>query len=179
MSITIKRARRVVDLVTDLGLQEQYEAALRAMDEARGDTPFVAMEIGESPEVRAAAVKVQEIEAEIQSSLLRFTIEALDRLRWNKHMAEHPARDDNEADKAQGFDVSSLDELLPSSIKAVHDAAGKPVDFDPAAEWPALSAEMSDGQWTDFAAAVITVNRGTDAPKSRVASLVMRSSDKS
>jgi len=179
MAITIKRARRVVDLVTDLGLQEQYTDALRAMDAARGDTPYVAMEVGESAEVREAAELVQKIEADMQASTLRFTIEAVDRLRWNEHMAKHPARDDNEADKAQGFDVSSIDGLLPESIKSVHDFDGKPYDFDPKAEWADLSAAMSDGQWSDFASAVIVVNRGTDAPKSRAASLVMRGSDKS
>ncbi len=179
MAITIRRARRVVDLVTDLGLQEQYTAALRAMDEAKGDMPYVAMEVGESAEMRKAAEAVQKIEADMQASTLRFTVEAVDRLRWNEHMAKHPGREDNEADRAQGFDVSSLDEILPESIKAVHDFDGKPFDFDPRAEWADLSAAMSDGQWSDFAAAVITVNRGTDAPKSKAASLVMRGSDKS
>lgn len=179
MAITIKRARRVVDLVTDLGLQEQYTDALRAMDEARGDTPYVAMEVGDSADVRTAAELVQKIEAEMQASTLRFTIEAVDRLRWNEHMVNHPPRENDEADKAQGFNVSSIDELLPQSIKAVHDADGKPYDFDPKTEWADLSAALSDGQWSDFATAVIVVNRGTDAPKSRAASLVMRSSDKS
>lgn len=179
MGITIKRARVVVELVTDMGLHEQYTAALRTLDASHGETPLVAMEIGEMPEVRAAAEVVQQIEADMRASTLRFTIEAVDRLRFAEHMAKHPSREDNETDEKHGFDVSSVDELLPESIRSVHDFDGKPVDFDPKVEWPAMSAEISDGQWTDFAAAVINVNRGTNAPKSQIASLVMRNSDKS
>lgn len=179
MPITVKRARHVVDLVTDLSLQEDYSAALRALDEARGDQPLVAREVGKSAAVREAAAKVRQIEADMAASTLHFTLEAVQRLRWNAHIAAHPPREGHEADATQGVDVSSLDDLIPESIKAVHDHDGKPVDFDPAAEWAVLSADLSDGQWSDFISALILVNRGSEAPKSRVASLVMRSSEQS
>ena len=177
--ITIKRARRVVDLVTDLSLTEQYTAALRALDEARGTMPAVAMEVGEQPDVQAAAAVVVDLERQMAVSTMRFTVEAVTRLRWAEFVAAHPAREDSDMDRAQGFDISSLDEIIPESIKAVHDAAGKPGDFNPKTEWPPLAAELADGQWSEFAAAIVTVNGASEAPKSRVASLAMRSSDKS
>ena len=177
--ITIKRARRVVDLVTDLSLAEEYTAALRALDEARGTMPAVAMEVGESPAVHAAAETVVALEQQMAATTLHFTIEAVTRLRWAEFVAAHPPREGVDMDRAQGFDVSSLDEIIPESIKAVHDADGKPVDFAPKTEWPALSAELADGQWSEFAAAIVTVNGASEAPKSRAASLAMRSSDKS
>ena len=177
--ITIKRARRVVDLVTDLSLTEQYTEALRVLDEARGAMPSVAMEVGESPAVKAAAEAVLDLERQMAATRMSFTVEAVTRLRWAEFVAAHPPREGNDMDRAQGFDVSSLDEIIPESIKAAHDFDGKPIDFDPKTEWPALSAELADGQWSDFAAAVISANGATEAPKSRVASLAMRSSDKS
>lgn len=177
--ITIKRARQVVDLVTDLALKEQYTEALKALDAARASQPTAAMEVGQPGAVIAAAARVQEIEAAMVASTMKFTIEAVPRVRWNEHVLEHPPREGNDSDAAIGIDVTSLDLLLPESIKAVHDASGTPVDFDPVAEWPDLSAEMSDGQFSDFILAVLAVNRGSDAPKSKAASLVMRSSAQS
>ena len=179
MAVTIKRARRVVDLVTDLSLQEQYTQALRDLDAARAGQSVVAMEVGESSAVRDAAAHVQELEAAMAASTLRFTLEAVQRLRWNEHIATHPPREGNPQDEAQGVNVESLDALIPESIKAVHDADGKPVDFDPRTEWAPLSTEISDGQWSDFISELIAVNRGSGAPKSQVASLVMRRSGKS
>lgn len=179
MAVSIKRARRVVDLVTDLSLQEQYTQALRDLDTARANKPLVAMEVGESPEVQDAASAVQVLEAEMAASTLRFTLEAVQRLRWNEHIAANPPREGNSQDEAQGVNIESLDALIPESIKAVHDMDGNPVDFDPKAEWPALSQEISDGQWSDFVSELILVNRGSGAPKSPVASLVMRRSAKS
>lgn len=176
MAITVKRPRRVVNLVTDLGMQEDYTEALRALDAARENKPLVAMEVGESAEVREAAQRVLDLEQQMAASTIRFTIEAVDRLRWNEHIAAHPPREGDETDSAQGVDIASLDELIPDSIKAVHDADGKPIDFDPHTEWAPLSAQLTDGQFSDFITALVLVNRGTEAPKSRAASLVMRSS---
>lgn len=179
MPITIHRARRVVDLVTDLSLQEAYTDALRALDASRGDLPLVAMEVGQSDATRQAAESVQAIEQQMAASTVRFTLEAVDRLRWNAHIAEYPPRPDDAVDANLGVDVSSLDVLIPDSIKAVHDATGAEVAFNPGAEWPALSAQLSDGQWSDFANAVVLVNRGTAAPKSKAASLAILSSSRS
>lgn len=172
--ITVKRARRVVDLVTDLSLTEQYTEALRALDEARGGMPTAAMEVGESAAVRDAAAAVQKLEQEMAATTIRFTVEAVSRLRWAEHSAQHPPREDNAGDARLGLNLDSLDELIPESIKAVHDADGKPIDFDPRSEWPALSAQLSDSQWADFASAIVAANGASEAPKSQVASLAMR-----
>lgn len=178
MALTIKRARRVVDLVTDLALHEEYIAALRALDAASAGEPLVAMEVGKSAATKAAAQHVQDLEAQMAATTLRFTLEAVTRKRWAEHVAEHPPREGDEADRITGMDLSSVDPLIAESIIAVHDADGQPIDFDPATEWLPLADEMSDGQWGDFADAIVNVNRGTAAPKSKAASLVMRASER-
>ncbi len=178
MAITIKRARQIVKLVTDLSLVEDHDSATRDLEKARADKPMVGMEVGDTA-VREAAQRVTDIEELMAESTLSFTLQAVDRLRWNQHVTAHPPREGDETDAAIGVDVSSLDDLMPETIKAVHDADGTPVDFDPVAEWPTLSAQLSDGQYNTFVTALVTVNRGTGAPKSQVASLVMRSSEKS
>lgn len=176
--ITIKRARQVVPLCTDLSLYEAYHAAAEAFEKAKAEKPLVETETGNAA-LREAAEHMQALEDEMRIATLKFTLEAVDRLRWNGFVAEHPPREDNEIDAQQGVNVEALDELMPESIKAVHDADGKPYDFDPKAEWPALSKELSDGQWSDFVSALFVVNRGSKAPKSLAASLAMRSSEKS
>lgn len=179
MPITIRRARRVVDLVTDLSLLEQHTVALRALELVRQEPQLVATEAGPPAELVEAAAAVQKIEAEIAASTLYFTLEAIDRLQWAAHVAAHPPRGDNDVDEQLGVDVSSLDMLMPHLIKAVHDHAGNEIGFDPLVEWGPVSAQLSDGQWADFANALVLVNRGTAAPKSKAASLAIQSSSRS
>jgi len=173
MAITIKRARRAVQLCTDLALYAEYDRAVAALEDAQkrdGQT------VTPSEGTRAAADAVQDLEARMHAATLTFELEARRRDAWEAFEAAHPARPGNETDATYTIDLSSLDEIISASIVSVTDSDGESVGFD-AAEWPALADEISQGQWQAFALAVLQVNRGVKAaPFSQSASRTTRAS---
>lgn len=173
MAITIKRARRAVRLCTDLAVYASYERALADLELAQnrdGQT------IKPSEAAVEAAARVQRLEDEMRAATLTFELEARRRDEWEAFESAHPAREGNETDAQFDIDLSSLDEVIGQSIAAVTDADGNAVEFG-ADEWPTLAGELSDGQWQDFALAVLTVNRGVKyAPFSKSASRATRAS---
>lgn len=173
MAITIKRARRAVQLCTDLALYAEYDRAVAALDAAQkrdGQT------ITPSEATKAAADAVQDIEARMQAATLTFEIEAQRRDVWEALEAAHPAREGDETDERFGIDLSTLDGIIAQSIVAVTDSDGEPVEFA-AADWEPLADEISQAQWQDFALATLAVNRGVkSAPFSQSASRTTRAS---
>lgn len=173
MAITIKRARRAVQLCTDLALYAEYDRAVAALDGAQkrdGQT------INPSDETKAAADAVQDIEARMQAATLTFEIEAQRRDAWEAFEAAHPPREGDETDERFGIDLSSLDAMISASIVAVADHDGEAVEFA-VADWADLADEISQAQWQDFALAVLAVNRGVKAaPFSQSASRTTRAS---
>lgn len=173
MAITIKRARRAVQLCTDLALFAEYDRAVATLDAAQkrdGQT------INPSAETKAAADAVQDIEAQMQASTLTFELEAHRRDAWEAFEAAHPPREGNETDERFGIDLSTLDDVIATSIVAVTDSSGDPVEFNPF-DWTALADEISQAQWQDFALATLAVNRGVkSAPFSQSASRTTRAS---
>lgn len=113
------------------------------------------------------------IEATRQQMLehsLTFRLRALPRRRYSALEAEHPPREDNDADRALGFNRDTFYEAL------LHASAVDPV-MD-ASDWAALDEKISDGQWWTLVNAVMGVNaRDVDVPFSRRASQVLRGND--
>lgn len=176
MSITVTRPEKVVPFCTNLGLASAHEAAVLGLREAQKAAQADPRENG-SPEVRAAAERVRAIEAEMREHTALFTIRGLRRKVWVEFCESHPPRKDNEGDKRVGIDVSALDAVIPESIVSVKDGNGRDVEIDVASEWVGLADEMTNGQWSDFAQAVIDVNHEVRAaPFSQVASAVIRRS---
>ena len=173
MGITIKRARRAVQLCTDLAAYAEYDRAVAALDEAQkrdGQT------IKPSDATRIAATLVQDIEDRMQAATLTFEVEAHRRDAWEAFEAAHPAREGDEVDGRFGIDLSALDEMIAASIVAVTDHDGESVEFA-AGDWSELADEISQAQWQDFALAVLAVNRGVKAaPFSQSASRTTRAS---
>lgn len=173
MAIKIKRARRAVQLCTDLALFAEYDRAVAALDAAQkrdGQT------INPSAETKAAADAVQDIEAQMQAATLTFELEAQRRDAWEAFEAAHPPREDNETDKQFSIDLSALDAMIAASIVAVTDHDSKAVEFA-VADWADLADEISTAQWQDFALATLAVNRGVKAaPFSQSASRTTRAS---
>lgn len=174
MPIPVKRARRTVKFCADLSTQAEYDRATAALAEAqRADGQM----LNSSHATREAADEVRALEERMTAATIDFEVEAQRRDVWQAFEAAHPPRKDNELDEAAGMDVSALDEIIAKSIVTITDRQGDPVDFDPTTEWSGLADEMTDGQWQDFAAAVLQVNRGVKAaPFSQVASRVIRAS---
>lgn len=177
MSLTVTRPTRTVEFCTNLDLRAQWEDAGRALDAAKRQAAEDPREA--STAVRDAAEMVRGLEEQMRAHTVVFTLQAWPRKRWVEFEEAHPARQGNETDRTLGLDVSALDEAIGGSIVAVKSLDGKDVDFDPA-EWSTLADEMTNGQWEDFATAVLNANRGVKAaPFSVAASRATRSSEPS
>lgn len=177
MSITVTRPERAVEFCTNLGLKSAHEEALAALKSAQQEAQSDARETG-SVAVREAAERVQELEAQMREHTIVFTIRGLRRKRWVEFVESNPPREGNDGDKRIGINVSALDVLIPESIVAVKTRGGDDVPFDAASEWEPLADEMTNGQWSDFANAVIEVNHEVrSAPFSPLASAVIRRSE--
>lgn len=182
MSITITRPERVVVFCTNLALKAEHERAVAALEDAQRNAARDAREAG-SANVATAAAAVRAIEDEMRGHQIEFTLRGWPRKRWVEFEETHKPRPDHEGDKVLSIDVSSLDEALsskgdwPLTIVAVKAPNGEDVPFDPRRDWNDLADEMTNGQWEDFALAVLQVNRGVKAaPFSVAASRVIPSS---
>lgn len=188
MAITVNRARGFVDFCTDLALQTQWETANEALVKSRqagGDM------LVDGASAEAAAV-VQDLEARMTGSVLRFELEALRRKHWQELGIRHPAREGVPNDARLGIDTSVFfdavaagvddDELKtpPSIIAVTKKDTGEVVDFDPATEWVPLADDMTDGQYNAFVEKILELNRGavSKVPFSRLASVVTQGSAK-
>lgn len=172
MALKIKRARTSVPLVTDLALAAEHERAVEALQRARREAKKEDRE--NSGTVKAAAARVVELENRMQGETVHIVLEAMARKVWAEFEESHPPRKDNDIDQTFRIEVPALDEAIGRSVVGVTDHDGNPVEgFD----WAEVSDELSNGQWQEFALAVIQVNRGaTDAPFSLAASAVTRNS---
>lgn len=177
MSITVTRPETVVRFCTNMALKAEHERAVAALDAERKASAADAREVP-SAALTEAAQRVRDLEAEMQAHTIEFTIRGLRRKRWVEFCESNPARPDSASDKQVGINVSALDAVIPESIVAVKTPTGEPVPFDAAAEWVELADEMTNGQWSDFANAVIQVNHEVrSAPFSPLASVVIRRSE--
>lgn len=176
MSITVTRPEKSVALCTNLDMASEHENAMRALKEAQQASQADARETG-SQALKEAAERVRAIEAEMRGHTVVFTIRGLRRKAWVEFCESHPPRRDNESDKRIGINVSALDEVIKQSIVAVQDGDGNDVPFSPDSDWVPLADEITNGQWSDFAEAVIAVNHEVrSAPFSQLASAVIRRS---
>lgn len=178
MTIKVNRPEGTVDLCIDLALRGEWEDAVEILERVR-QKPENERQL---TEVADAAHAVQDLEARMRASTLRFRLRALPRKRWQELGEEHQPRDGNTVDQTMGIDTSKFFDAVikePGALFGVNNVAtGEVVDFDAAAEWDALADEMTDGQYKDFADEVLRLNRGVVKPPfSRDASLLTRDSD--
>lgn len=196
MPITIRRARRIVKLVTDMSLAAAYDQAKEEFSAVAATRPLVAMEIPDT-EVTEAAERVRDIENQMAASRLAFTLEAIPRKQFAEYEATHPPREGHNDDQSAGINLAEIDPLIADCIRVVRrDLDGRLLyahpDEEPSAdptvwvddadrfepaEWEALADTLGDGQWLDFVQATLEVNRGSQAPFLRAASLVIQRSE--
>lgn len=175
MALKIKRARKTVPLVTDLSLAAEHERASNDLQQAQRSAKKDQRE--NSPEVKAAAARVVEIEAAMRAETIYVELEAWQRKRWAEFEEANPPKEGNETDKAFGLDLNSMDDAIAGMIVAAVDHEDSPVEFT-ADTWAEVADEISQGQWEPFALAVLSLNRkSADAPFSLAASNVTRLSD--
>lgn len=170
----ITRPTGAVKLYRDQALYQEWEAAQQDLsaDPTKDDR-----ETG-----RPLAKKVSDLEARMNQTALTFHVQALPRKRFAELELEHPPRDGVPGDEDFGVNVETFFDAVmmePGSLISVTDAEGNSVEFSAQTDWSEAADEMANGQWTLFALELFQVNRGrTSAPKSLVASAMMRNYDK-
>lgn len=176
MPITITRPETVVEFCTDLALRAEHERAVAHLERVRKEQMRDAREVPADGAIEAAQA-VRDIESQMREHTVLFTIRGLRRARWTAFIAANPPQD-TQADKQVGLHVPALDEVIAESIVSVKTPDGTDVPLDPATEWMDLADEMTNGQWAEFATAVIQVNHEVrSAPFSPLASAVIRRSE--
>lgn len=178
MSITVTRPQKQVEFCTVLDLKASHEQAERELADARRAASSDAREVPSSA-VAEAAERVRALEDQMRAHTVVFTLQAWPRKRWVEFEETHPPRKGNGNDEALSVNVSALDEVISGAIISVKARDGQDVPFAPATDWTPLADEMTDGQWQDFALAILQLNRGVKAaPFSVAASRVIQSSER-
>ena len=154
----IKRPTRTVSLCLDGDLTAEYELAkakLAAEQAAsKGDTRL------NSPASQWEK-KHAELFAAQQEQTLVFTLRGLPRHVWDALKNDHPAREGEELDEQFGFDTSKVFDqaMLADGTIASVEQGGEPVEFT-VEDWSSIADDLTDGQWGDFASALIELNAG-------------------
>ena len=163
MTLTVKRAETRVPLCLDGDLKAAHEAA-EAEYNAENNRRLADPRLASS--ARKLAEKVQAIEAQMKDSTVTFLIRGMKRGDWAELSAENPPREKNALDLNWGYNIETLmTSAIPKCIVGVENAAGEPLDFDPAKDWAPLADEITNSQYEDFVLAVVKVNAGrTDVP---------------
>lgn len=175
----ITRATATVELCTDMERVAEWERLVAELDAAK-NKPQADMLNGNTEALRIAK-EITAVEEATAASTVVFKIRALSRKRWAELQEAHPAREGDEQDAEYGVDVFPFINAVlaePDAIvSVVNKATGEAVEFK-GSDWPDTAAEISNGQWNEFARKVLVLNNGVVArPTSRAASLEMRRSE--
>lgn len=176
MAISLKRATATVDLCTDADLYAEWESLTSKMAENR-KTGVTDDRLTGDPDAR----RIVEIQDLMKDSTLTFTIQALPKKVWAELEDAHKPREGDEQDEAYGVNIDTFVDAaysLPSTVlKVENKVTGEVVPFVNT-DWPALSEQLSDGQWTAFMTKLFVLNRAAvTSPFSPAASRAIQSSD--
>ena len=86
-------------------LQAEWEAAEAALTEARQRKLLDARMVDS---VQALAGAVREIEEKARAESVTFLLRGMPRHVWDAFVADHPEREDNELDKAYGYNTETI-----------------------------------------------------------------------
>lgn len=168
----LTRPKANVPLCTNLDLVAEHERLERDLKEAQRQA---LSDPRENSPVPGLVAQIQGLEQKMRDHTIEFELQALSKKRFAEIEAAHPPREGNDQDKALGLNLSTgpdaiIAEMGPegSSIVSVTGADGEPIDFT-GADWQSEADGMSNGQWQNFAMAVLRLNRGTDAAPFSVA----------
>lgn len=149
-------------------LLDAWEEANTALSEQRvKDTTNARLSSGVSAETKRLAQKVQDLEAEIEATAIRFHFRAMPKDEWRALCDNHPPRKGNDMDLYAGYDRD-----------AVIDSAVRKCLFDPVFDdesWAQFLAVCNPSEWNELRTTVTSVNRSVvgDAPKSVLASQIL------
>lgn len=182
--LSIKRPETYVSLCLDMSLRADWETLDEQLREARKKT--TGDRLTGNAEAARLAEQIGQLEQRMAEETVRFRLRALPRNRWAELVNEHPARQDDDADKNLGvnretfFDavITATDKAgVPETIMSVRDHNDELVDFE-LDDWEQLADDMTDQQYADFANAAWMINRGrASIPFSHAASRMTQTSD--
>ncbi|MFI7113954.1 hypothetical protein ACIBK9_47090 [Nonomuraea sp. NPDC050227] len=162
----IRLPERSYQLCVRPDLQAQWEQAEAELEAAqRGDSGSLA---GVSAAAKAAAKRVQQIEAEMAEHTVPITLRALTHKAWSDLIAAHPPREDSDDGlwNAETFSRALLAACAVDPEMSVEQATS-------------LVDRLPLGQWNGLQAMLFDLNAsGVDLPKSRRAFEILRNSRK-
>ena len=157
MKLTIARPETTVELCMDGALFARYEQLEDELKQARQEA--LADKRLNGP-VTAKARELVETIKEMRAASVTFTLRGMPRKDWARLIAENPPREDHPNDKQYGANIEALmAAAIPASIVGVKKGE-EPIEFDPATDWDALAADMTDAQYDEFVLKTQSVNRG-------------------
>lgn len=178
MALEIKRPERLVKICLDGTLVAEYEAVEAELQEAR--RAAIADKRLNSPVTKLEKRKAELYKAQEDSSVT-FKLRALPRAVWADLKAAHPPRKGRETDENLGYDVDTCLNAAMGAKGTIVEVIqnGEPIEFS-AADWDALSPDLSDGQWGEFQLALSSLNGGRpQVPFSPSGFKLMQGSDES
>lgn len=121
---------------------------------------------------REIAQRMEKLRADMQESVIEFTLRALPRRDFQKFLVEHAPREGNSQDRMLGYNSETLTEdLVRASIVS-------PELTDE--QWGTVSDRMTAAQWQEFVTVANALNmEGVSVPFSLSASRTLRTSDES
>lgn len=163
MSITVKRAQRTFELVTDLTMLDRIDELSAAL--ATESTTLA------DPAKSKAARELKAIEKKVDDTTLVFTLRAVTAREFAEAQeAGRVEKDDQHPDGLDWFKV--VRELAPAATVSVKWKPGDVAAFDPDADWPELLDSMSDFQVAELLSVIVGLGRETGAgPKAAFARL--------
>lgn len=149
-------------------LLDAHEEATTALAEQRVSDSGSGQRLGQgnSKASKDLAKRVQEIEAEIDATQVRFVLRAMSKDKWRSLCDSCPPRKGNDMDAYAGYDRD-----------AVLDAAVRLCIVDPVFDevsWHQFLDVCNPSEWAELRGTVTSVNRAVvDAPKSVLASQIL------
>lgn len=123
-------------------------------------------------QAREIAERIEAVRAEMQDSVVEFTLRAMPKRAFQKFLVDHAPREDNAQDRLLGYNSETLtDDLVLASL-----ASPELTDE----QWEKLCDCMTAAQWNEFVEAANALNmQGVSVPFSLSASRILRASDES
>lgn len=167
---------------TDLDGMREWERLQAELAKMQTEGVADDREVGDPK--RDLARQITALEDEMDGSGVAFELSAIPAKRWIELRTENtPASDDAQAEMSDAEYWSFINAVIrePGVVLSVtHVADGSQIAFDAARDWDDEVDSMTLAQWTRFAEKLKEINANrVGAPKSRLASLVMRASAKS
>jgi hypothetical protein len=133
------KGHRSVDLILDADLEAEWQDLNNSLDEMLRRDEQAASLADPLPNTRAAIERMEELRDLVKASKVTFTFEPLP---WTDRLslqAEHPPREGNLLDRANGYNVVTfIPEVIRRACVSVTDAAGDTATEVPEATWVSL-----------------------------------------